>query len=160
MLIIAIPYNYKTPSIKEHLNTMIQHTLSIIKPEAVKSKSVGKVIAYLENAGLKILAMKLAHITKSQAQVFYAEHSEKGFFEGLINNITSGPVILMVLEGEDAIALNRKVMGATDPKNADKGTIRGDLGTSLDANFVHGSDSPISAEREISLFFSKTDFLF
>jgi nucleoside-diphosphate kinase len=139
---------------------MIQHTLSIIKPEAVKSKTIGKVLTYLENAGLKILAMKLAHITKAQAKVFYAEHSEKGFFEGLINNITSGPVILMVLEGENAIALNRNVMGATDPKNADKGTIRGDLGVSLDANFVHGSDSQVSAEREISLFFAKTEFLF
>ncbi len=138
---------------------MIQHTLSIIKPEAVRSKAIGKVIAYLENADLKIVAIKSAHITKNQARVFYSEHSEKSFFEGLINNITSGPVILMVLEGKDAIALNRKIMGATDPKNADKGTIRGDMGISLDANFVHGSDSPTSAEREISLFFARTEFL-
>jgi nucleoside-diphosphate kinase len=138
---------------------MIQHTLSIIKPEAIRAAAAGKVLTYLENAGLKMLAMKMINITTAQAQVFYAEHSQKGFFPGLINNITSGPVIVMVLEGEDAIALNRKIMGATDPSNAEKGTIRGDLGESLDANFVHGSDSQISAEREISIFFAKTEIL-
>ncbi len=138
---------------------MIQHTLSIIKPEAIRAAAAGKVLTYLENAGLKMLAMKMINITTAQAQVFYAEHSQKGFFPGLINNIISGPVIVMVLEGEDAIALNRKIMGATDPKNAEKGTIRGDLGESLDANFVHGSDSQTSAEREISIFFAKTEIL-
>jgi len=138
---------------------MIQQTLSIIKPEALRDKIVGKVVAYLEKANLEIIAMKLIHLSKNQAQMFYAEHSSKDFFSGLINHITSGPVIVQVLQGEDAIALNRRIMGATDPKKADKGTIRGDLGVSIDANLVHGSDSQVSAEREISLFFSKSELL-
>lgn len=131
-----------------------EQTLSIIKPEAVENHQIGDIEAYLESAGLAITAAKLIHLTPAQARAFYAEHKDRPFFPDLITYMTSGPVLVQVLEAPDAIALNRRVMGATDPTKAAPGTIRADFGTSLQRNAVHGSDSPASASREISLFFT------
>ena len=131
----------------------MEQTLSIIKPDAVKKNVIGKILSRFESAGLKIVACKLKHLTQTEAEGFYVEHKERPFFNDLVAFMTSGPVSIQVLEGENAIALNRKLMGATNPKEAEEGTIRSDFAESIDANAVHGSDSASSAIREINYFF-------
>ena len=131
----------------------MEQTLSIIKPDAVKKNVIGEILSRFESAGLKIVACKLKHLTQTEAEGFYAEHKERPFFNDLVAFMTSGPVSIQVLEGENAIALNRKLMGATNPKEAEEGTIRSDFAESIDANAVHGSDSASSASREINYFF-------
>ena len=128
-------------------------TFSIIKPDAVRKNKIGEILTRFESAGLKIVAARLEHLSSAKAQGFYAEHQGKPFFEDLIKFMTSGPCLLQVLEGENAINLNRELMGATNPKEAGEGTIRRDFAESIDANAVHGSDSPASAKREIEFFF-------
>ena len=134
-----------------------QRTLSIIKPDAVAKNVIGEIYSRFEQAGLKIVAAKMLHLSKEQAEGFYAEHKERGFFGELVGFMTSGPVMVQVLEGDDAIAKNRELMGATNPKEAAPGTIRADFAQSIDANAVHGSDSPESAEREVAYFFSNDE---
>ena len=131
----------------------LQRTLSIIKPDAVKKNVIGEIISRFESNGLKIVAAKLIHLNDELASGFYAEHEGRPFFEDLKKFMTSGPVFVQVLEGENAISLNRELMGNTDPKQAAPGTIRADYANSIDANAVHGSDSPESAAREINYFF-------
>ena len=131
----------------------IQRTLSIIKPDAVKKNVIGQIYARFEQAGLKIVASKMAHLSKNEAEQFYAVHKDRPFFKDLVSFMISGPVMIQVLEGENAIAKNRELMGATDPKKADKGTIRADFAESIDANAVHGSDSLDNAKIEIKYFF-------
>ncbi|MDY6890167.1 MAG: nucleoside-diphosphate kinase [Pseudomonadota bacterium] len=131
----------------------VERTLSIIKPDAVAKNVIGEIISRFEKAGLKIVAMQMKQLSKQDAEGFYAEHKERPFFADLVAFMTSGPVVVMVLEGENAIALNRELMGATNPKEAAEGTIRRDFAESIDANAVHGSDSPASAAREIAFFF-------
>ena len=137
----------------------MQTTLSIIKPDAVSKNVIGKVIKRFEDAGLKIVASKMIKLDKEKASGFYAEHEGKPFFEKLVNYMISGPVIVQVIYGENAILKNRELLGNTDPSKADPGTIRADFADSIDANAVHGSDSEESAKREISYFF-KDDELF
>ena len=131
----------------------VQRTLSIIKPDAVKKNVIGEIISRFESNGLKLVAAKLIHLNDELASGFYAEHEGRPFFEDLKKFMTSGPVFVQVLEGENAISLNRELMGNTDPKQAAPGTIRADYAHSIDANAVHGSDSPESAAREINYFF-------
>jgi nucleoside-diphosphate kinase len=131
----------------------IQRTLSIIKPDAVKKNVIGQIYARFEQAGLKIVASKMAHLSKNEAEQFYAVHKERPFFKDLVSFMISGPVMIQVLEGENAIVKNRELMGATDPKKADKGTIRADFADSIDANAVHGSDAPETAAVEVAFFF-------
>ena len=128
-------------------------TFSIIKPDAVRKNKIGEILARFESAGLKIVAARLEHLSSEKAQGFYAEHQGKPFFEELIKFMTSGPCLLQVLEGENAVNLNRELMGATNPQEAIEGTIRRDFAESIDANAVHGSDSLASAKREIEFFF-------
>ena len=132
----------------------IQRTLSIIKPDAVAKNVVGEIISRFEKNNLKIIAAKLITLSVSDAGGFYAEHKGKPFYDDLIEFMTSGPVFIQVLEGEDSISKNRELMGNTDPSKADPGTIRADFAQTIDANAVHGSDSEKSAEREIAFFFS------
>jgi len=134
----------------------IERTLSIIKPDAVEKGVIGRIISRFETSDLKPVAMQMKHLSRREAEGFYAEHQGKPFFEGLVEFMTRGPVVVMVLEGEDAIAANRKVMGATNPEKADPGTLRKEFATSMTENSVHGSDSPTSAAREISYFFPQT----
>lgn len=136
-----------------------ERTLSIIKPDATDRNIVGKIITYFEQAGLAVTAIKRLRLTREEAALFYAVHRERAFFGELIDFMVSGPVVVMVLEGEDAVAQNRAIMGATDPKKAEKGTIRADLATSIEANAVHGSDSVENALQEISFFFAKKDII-
>ena len=131
----------------------IQRTLSIIKPDAVAKNVIGQIYARFEQAGLKIIASKMAHLSKNEAEQFYAVHKDRPFFKDLVGFMISGPVMIQVLEGENAIAKNRELMGATDPKKADKGTIRADFADSIDANAVHGSDAPETAAVEVAFFF-------
>jgi nucleoside-diphosphate kinase len=131
----------------------VERTLSIIKPDAVGKNVIGKIISRFEEGGLTVVAAKMLQLTDESAGGFYAEHRERGFFKDLVAFMTSGPVVVQVLEGENAIARNRELMGATDPAKAEPGTIRADFAKSIDANAVHGSDSPASAEREIAYFF-------
>ena len=131
----------------------VERTLSIIKPDAVAMNVIGEIICRFEKNGLRVVAARMLHMSKEQARGFYAEHEGKPFYDNLVSYMTSGPVVVQVLEGDNAIALNRKLMGATNPKDAEPGTIRADYAESLDANAVHGSDSPASAEREIAFFF-------
>lgn len=133
---------------------MSQQTYCMIKPDAVARGLVGRIVARFEEVGLTIERLELGMVTAEQAAANYAEHEGKPFYAGLVEYITSGPVVKMVLAGPDAVAVVRKLMGVTNPKDAAPGTIRGDFGLSLDANIVHGSDSPESAEREIAIFFS------
>ncbi len=137
----------------------MQQTLSIIKPDAVSKGVIGKIIDRFESNGLRIAAMKKIQLDDEKAGGFYAEHKERPFFGDLVSFMTSGPVVVMVLEGEDAIAKNRNLMGATNPKEAEAGTIRADFAESIDANAVHGSDSEESAAREIKYFFSENEVL-
>src|SRR5574338_1281078 len=131
----------------------IQRTLSIIKPDAVAKNVIGQIYSRFEGAGLKVIAARLMHLSREQAGAFYAVHRERPFFKDLVEFMTSGPVMIQVLEGENAIQKNRDLMGATDPKKADKGTIRADFAQSIDANAVHGSDAPETAAVEVAFFF-------
>lgn len=131
----------------------VERTLSIIKPDAVAKNVIGKIYSRFEDAGLKIVAAQMRLLSKSEAEGFYAVHRERPFFADLVKFMTSGPVMIQVLEGENAIAKNRELMGATDPKKANPGTIRADFASSIDANTVHGSDAPATAAVEIAYFF-------
>jgi len=131
----------------------VERTLSIIKPDAVAKNVIGEIYTRFERAGLKIVAAKMTWLARPDAEGFYAVHRERPFFKDLVEFMTSGPVMIQVLEGDDAIAKNRDLMGATDPKNAAPGTIRADFAQSIDANAVHGSDGPETAETEIEFFF-------
>lgn len=133
---------------------MSESTFCMIKPDAVARGLIGRIVTRFEDVGLSIDRMELGYVTPEQARANYAEHEGKPFYEGLIAYVTSGPVVKMVLSGPDAVAVVRKLIGATNPKDAAPGTIRGDFGLVLDANIVHGSDSSASAEREIAIFFS------
>ena len=135
----------------------VERTLSIIKPDAVARNVIGKIYSRFEDAGLKIVAARMAHLSRAEAEGFYAVHKDRPFFRDLVGFMTSAPVIIQVLEGENAIQKNRDLMGATDPKKAAKGTIRADFAQSIDANAVHGSDSPQTAVTEIAYFFPKQD---
>ena len=132
-------------------------TLSIIKPDAVRKNKIGEILTRFESAGLKVVAARLEQLSSSKAEGFYAEHQGKPFFEALITFMTSGPCLLQVLEGENAVNLNRDLMGATNPQEALEGTIRRDFAESIDANAVHGSDSVASAKREIEFFFQSEE---
>ncbi|MFL0797081.1 MAG: nucleoside-diphosphate kinase [Cellvibrionaceae bacterium] len=131
----------------------VERTLSIIKPDAVAKNVIGEIVARFEKAGLNVVAMKMLHLDDEKAGGFYAEHKERPFFKDLVGFMTSGPVVVQVLEGENAIAQNRALMGATNPQEAEAGTIRADFAETIDANAVHGSDSAESAAREVSYFF-------
>ncbi|MDE0453310.1 MAG: nucleoside-diphosphate kinase [Gammaproteobacteria bacterium] len=135
----------------------VERTLSILKPDAVARNLIGEIVGRFERAGLRIVASRMTRLSADQAAGFYAEHEGKPFYEKLLGYMSSGPVVLQVLEGPNAIAVNRRLMGATDPKQADPGTIRADFADSLDANAVHGSDSPTSAAREIAYFFDEAE---
>ena len=131
----------------------LERTLSIIKPDAVKKNVIGRILARFEEAGLRVIAARMMHLSRAEAEGFYAVHRERPFFRDLVDFMISGPVMVQVLEGEDAIARNRDLMGATDPKKAAKGTIRADFAASIDANAVHGSDAVDTARAEIAYFF-------
>ena len=131
----------------------LERTLSIVNPDAVAKNVIGEIYSRFEKAGLKVVAAKMKQLSKQEAEGFYAEHKERGFFGDLVAFMISGPVVVQVLEGENAIALNRELMGATNPKEAAAGTIRADFAESIDANAVHGSDSPETAKTEITYFF-------
>lgn len=135
----------------------LEKTLSIIKPDAVERNLIGKINAKIEEAGLKIIAMRMMHLTKAEAEGFYAVHKERPFFGDLVKFMTSGPVVVQVLEGEKAVAKNREIMGATNPNDAAPGTIRKEFACSIEANCVHGSDSLESAQEEIAYFFSQIE---
>ena len=137
----------------------VEKTFSIVKPNAVAKNNIGKIMDRFESKGLRIAAAKFTKLSKEKAEGFYIEHKERPFFGSLVNFMTSGPVLLMVLEGENAVAANREIMGATDPAKAAAGTIRKDFADSIEANAVHGSDSTGSAEREISYFFEKNEVI-
>ena len=132
----------------------VEKTFSIIKPDAVAKNVIGEIVSRFEKAGLQVVASRMEHLTKEKAGGFYAEHEGRPFYNDLVAYMSSGPVVLQVLEGEGAIAKNRELMGATNPKDAEAGTIRADFAESIDANAVHGSDAPESAAREIAYFFS------
>jgi nucleoside-diphosphate kinase len=131
----------------------IERTLSIIKPDAVAKNVIGQILARFEAAGLKIAAARLTHLSRQEAEAFYAVHKARPFFKDLVEFMTSGPVMIQVLQGENAIARHRELMGATDPKKAEKGTIRADFASSIDANAVHGSDGADTAAAEVAFFF-------
>jgi len=131
----------------------VQRTLSIIKPDAVAKNIIGKIYSRFETNGLKVIAAKMVHLSRQEAEGFYAVHKARPFFKDLVEFMISGPVMIQALEGEDAVQKNRDLMGATDPKKADKGTIRADFADSIDANAVHGSDAPETAAVEIAYFF-------
>lgn len=135
----------------------MEKTFSIIKPNAVEDNNIGNIIGRFEKEGLRIAAAKLVHLSKEKAEGFYIEHKERPFFGSLVGFMTSGPVLLMVLEGENAVEKNRKIMGATNPADAEEGTLRKLYAKSIEANAVHGSDSLASAEREINYFFDKNE---
>jgi len=137
----------------------IERTLSIIKPDATRRNLTGKINSRLEDAGLRIVAQKRILLTRAQAERFYAVHAERSFFNGLCEFMVSGPVVVQVLEGENAVARNREIMGATNPANAAPGTIRADFAESVEANSVHGSDAPDNAAREIGFFFAETEIV-
>jgi nucleoside-diphosphate kinase len=131
----------------------VERTLSIIKPDAVKKNAIGQIIARFERAGLRVAAARMMHLSRAEAEGFYAVHRERPFFRDLVDFMISGPVFVQVLEGDDAVAKNRELMGATDPRKAAKGTIRADFADSIDANAVHGSDGAQTARTEIAYFF-------
>ncbi len=136
----------------------VERTLSIIKPDAVAKDVIGEIVSRFEKAGLRVVAMKMLQLGQEQAEGFYAVHKERPFFNDLVAYMQSGPVVVQVLEGENAIACNRAIMGATDPSQAAVGTIRADFATSIEANSVHGSDGPDTAKTEISYFFTDKEF--
>lgn len=133
----------------------VERTLSIIKPDAVAKNVIGEIVSRFEKAGLKVVDARMQQLSQAEAEGFYAVHKERPFFNDLVKFMISGPVFIQVLEGEDAIAKNRELMGATDPKKAEAGTIRADFADSIDANAVHGSDAPETAANEIAYFFKK-----
>ncbi|GAA0198988.1 nucleoside-diphosphate kinase [Kangiella japonica] len=135
----------------------VERTFSIVKPDAVAKNVIGEIYSRFERAGLRIVASKMIHLSREKAEGFYAEHKERPFFGALVDFMTSGPVMVQVLEGENAIKANREIMGATNPAEALRGTIRADYAVSVDENAAHGSDSPESAEREINYFFSSDE---
>ena len=135
----------------------IERTLSIIKPDGVHKNLIGEVYRRFEQAGLKVIAARMLHLSTAQAEAFYAVHRERPFYRDLVNYMTTGPVIAQVLEGENAIETHRRIMGATDPKKADAGTIRKDFAASIEENVVHGSDAAETARQEISFFFAQAD---
>ncbi|GAB4257480.1 MAG: nucleoside-diphosphate kinase [Methylomicrobium sp.] len=135
----------------------IERTFSIIKPDAVAKNVIGEIYSRFEKNGLQIIAAKMLHMTREQAEGFYAVHKERPFFKDLVDFMITGPVMIQVLEGENAIAKNRELMGATNPKEAAPGTIRADFADSIDANAVHGSDAPETAQQEIAFFFSENE---
>ena len=135
----------------------IERTFSIIKPDAVAKNVIGQIYSRFESNGLTIVAAKMLHLTQEQAEGFYAEHSERGFFKDLVAFMISGPVIMQVLEGENAVLKHREIMGATNPKDAAPGTIRADFASSIDENAVHGSDAVETAQREIAFFFADNE---
>lgn len=135
----------------------MEKTFSIIKPNAMKKNAIGDIVSMFEANGLKIAAAKITVLSKSKAEEFYAEHKARPFFGELVSFMTSGPVMLMCLAGENAVLKNREIMGATDPKKANAGTVRAKFGDNMGENAVHGSDSPASAERELALFFEKNE---
>ncbi|MEM6429034.1 MAG: nucleoside-diphosphate kinase [Deinococcota bacterium] len=137
----------------------MERTFAMVKPDGVKRNLVGEVVSRIEAKGFSIVGMKLLQISRERAERHYGEHKDKPFFEGLVSFITSGPVVAMVLEGESAISEWRKMMGATNPKDAAPGTIRGDFATIIDENVAHGSDAPATAEREINIFFEDAELL-
>lgn len=137
----------------------IERTLSIIKPDAVAKNVIGEIINCFEKGGLRVAAAKTMHLTKTQAEQFYAVHKERPFFNALVSFMASGPVLVQVLEGENAIAKNREIMGATNPKDAAAGTVRARFADSIDHNAVHGSDAPETAKQEISFFFKPEEIL-
>jgi nucleoside-diphosphate kinase len=137
----------------------VEQTLSIIKPDAVSKNTIGPIIALFEQAGLKIVAAKMLHLNRDQAERFYAVHKERPFYNDLVNFMMTGPCLVMVLEGENAIAKNREDMGATDPKKAAAGTIRANFASSIEANAVHGSDAQETAKIEIPFFFKKEEIM-
>ena len=132
----------------------VEQTLSIIKPDGVEKNLIGEIISRFEKSGLTVVAARMLHLSKEQAEGFYAVHSERPFFNDLVSYMTSGPVVVQVLEGESAIAKNREIMGATNPADADPGTIRADFAASIEENVVHGSDAPETAANEIQFFFA------
>ena len=135
----------------------VESTLSIIKPDAISKNAIGKILDRFEKNGLKIIACKMLHLSKEQAEKFYYIHKDKPFYENLVNFMTSGPILVQVLQGEDAIKKNREIMGATNPEEAESGTIRKDFASSIDENAVHGADSEENAEIEIKFFFDNAD---
>jgi nucleoside-diphosphate kinase len=135
----------------------IERTLSIVKPDAVAKNVIGEIYARFERAGLKIVAAKMKRLTREEAERFYEVHRERPFYRSLVEYMCSGPVMIQVLEGEDAIARNRELMGATNPREAKPGTIRADFAESIEANAVHGSDAPETARREIAFFFAESE---
>jgi nucleoside-diphosphate kinase len=137
----------------------LERTFSIIKPDATRRNITGKVLSYLEAGGLRVVAQKRIHMTKEQAEGFYAVHKERPFFNDLVAFMISGPVVVQVLEGENAVLKNREIMGATNPANADAGTIRKDFAESIEANSVHGSDAPETAKEEIAYFFKPEEIV-
>jgi nucleoside-diphosphate kinase len=137
----------------------VERTLSIIKPDAVAKSVIGQINARFEKAGLRIVGAKMMHLSQKQAQEFYAVHSERPFFNGLVSFMSSGPVMVQVLEGVNAVAANRQIMGATNPKEADAGTVRADFADSIDHNAVHGSDSADNAKQEIAFFFKPEEIV-
>ncbi|HKT74123.1 MAG TPA: nucleoside-diphosphate kinase [Steroidobacteraceae bacterium] len=135
----------------------LERTLSIVKPDGVSRNLIGNVYSRFEKAGLRIIAARMLHLSQREAEGFYAVHRERPFFKDLVRYMTSGPVVVQVLEGENAIARNREIMGATDPKKAAAGTLRADLALSIEQNVAHGSDAPETAAKEIAYFFSETE---
>jgi len=135
----------------------VERTLSIIKPDAVAADHIGEICARFEKGGLKIVAAKMLHLTRARAESFYAVHRERPFFNSLIEFMTSGPVLVQVLEGENAIMRNREIMGATDPAQADADTVRADFASSIEENAVHGSDAPATAQAEVAFFFDDAE---
>ena len=135
----------------------LERTLSIVKPDGVTRNLIGEVYRRFESAGLRVVAARMAHLSQREAEGFYAVHRERPFFKDLVAYMTSGPVMIQVLEGENAVLKNREIMGATDPKKAAPGTIRADLAQSIEANTVHGSDAPETAAQEIAYFFRQTE---
>lgn len=135
----------------------VERTLSIIKPDAVAKNAIGEIYRRFEAAGLKIVAARMMHLSREQAEAFYDVHRERPFFNALVEFMISGPVVVQVLEGDNAIAKNRELMGATNPEEAEPGTIRADFAETIDANAVHGSDAPETAEREVAFFFDEAE---
>ena len=135
----------------------IERTLSMLKPDATSQRIIGKILSRFEEHGFNIIAIKMLRLSHTQAERFYEVHRDRPFYEDLVEFMTSGPIVVQILEGEDAVASNRQLMGATDPKEAAVGTLRRDFATSIGHNIIHGSDSPVAAEREIAFFFGNTD---
>jgi nucleoside-diphosphate kinase len=150
-------FQWLISSLEDDDSMALERTLSIVKPDGVQKNVIGEVYRRFEQAGLKIVGARMLHLTQAQAEGFYAVHRERPFFKDLVKFMTSGPVMVQVLEGENAVARNRELMGATDPKKADKGTIRADLASGIEENVAHGSDSADNAKTEIAYFFAAAD---